>query len=57
MKDLRQIKWLRDATGKPTGDLDKSDWERTHVSDAHSCRIAQEWGLRPAALERPEIVF
>jgi PBSX family phage terminase large subunit len=57
IKDLRQVKWRRDAAGNPTGDLDKSDRERTHVSDALSYLVAQEWGLRPPAGERPGIVF
>lgn len=48
IKDLRQVRWRRDSAGNPTGDLDKSDPERTHVSDALSYLVAQEWGLRPS---------
>ena len=52
IKDLRQVRWHRDSTGNPTGDLDKSDAQRTHVSDALSYLAAQEWGLRPSGGER-----
>jgi hypothetical protein len=48
IQDLRQVRWKRDAAGNPTGDLDKSDPRRTHISDALSYLVAQEWGLRPA---------
>jgi len=47
LKDLRQVRWRRDAAGNPTGDLDKSDPQRTHLSDALSYLAAQEWGLQP----------
>jgi len=56
IKDLRQVRWHRDAAGNPTGDLDKSDAQRTHVSDALSYLVAQEWGLRPSGGERPGFV-
>jgi phage terminase large subunit len=56
LKDLRQVKWHRDATGNPTGALDKTDPQRTHVSDALSYLVAQEWGLRPAGGERTGLV-
>jgi PBSX family phage terminase large subunit len=56
LKDLRQVRWHRDAAGNPTGELDKSDPKRTHVSDALSYLVAQEWGLRPLGGERPGLV-
>ena len=56
LKDLRQVKWRRDSSGNPTGDLDKSDQQRTHVSDALSYLIAQEWGLFPSGGQRPGLV-
>lgn len=55
IKDLRQVRWRRDSAGNPTGDLDKSDPQRTHVSDALSYLVAQEWGLRPSAGAMPGI--
>jgi hypothetical protein len=57
LKDLRQVRWRRDSAGNPTGDLDKSDPHRTHVSDALSYLVAQEWGLRPYAGEMPYSLF
>jgi PBSX family phage terminase large subunit len=56
LKDLRQVKWRRDSSGNPTGDLDKSDQQRTHVSDALSYLVAQEWGLFPSGGARPGFV-
>ena len=56
LKDLRQVKWRRDSSGNPTGDLDKSDQQRTHVSDALSYLVAQEWGLFPSGGMRPGLV-
>ena len=56
IKDLRQVHWHRDATGNPTGALDKSDAQRTHVSAALSYLVAQEWGLRPFAGVLPELM-
>ena len=47
IRDFKQVKWNRDSAGNPTGDLDKSDWQRTHTSDALSYCIAKEFGLRP----------
>jgi hypothetical protein len=54
IKDLRQVRWHRDASGNPTGVLDKSDSQRTHTSDALSYLVAQEWGLRPYSGPRSE---
>jgi hypothetical protein len=49
IKDLRQVRWKRDAAGNPTPELDKSDPQRTHVSDALGYLVASEFGLRPTA--------
>jgi phage terminase large subunit len=56
LKDLRQVKWHRDSSGNPTGELDKSDPSRTHLSDALSYLVAKEWGLHPSGGERPGII-
>jgi len=45
IKDLRQVRWKRDSAGNPVGSLDKSDSRRTHVSDALSYLVANEFGL------------
>ena len=46
LKDLRQVRWKRDAAGNVLGELDKSDPERTHASDALSYLVAKEFGLK-----------
>ena len=56
IKDLRQVKWKRDAAGNAAVDLDKSDPERTHVSDALGNCVAREFGLRPRVGPRPWFV-
>lgn len=56
IKDLRQVRWKRDAAGNPAGDLDKSDAKRTHVSDALSYLVAKEFGLNPRGGEYPGIM-
>ena len=53
IKDLRQVRWKRDAAGNPVGDIDKSDPRRTHVSDALSYLVASEFGLYGRAGEMP----
>jgi len=53
IKDLRQVRWKRDAVGNPVGDLDKSDPRRTHVSDALSYLVAREFGLHGKSGEMP----
>jgi phage terminase large subunit len=45
IKDLRQVHWKRDSAGNPIGDLDKSDPQRTHLSDALSYLVGKEFGL------------
>jgi len=54
VKDLEQVGWHKDAAGNSTGELAKSDPDRTHVSDAlgymiHSLRKPQG-GPRAGAL-------
>jgi hypothetical protein len=46
IKDLRQVRWRRDNAGNPMGELDKSDPQRTHTSDALSYCVAREFDLR-----------
>jgi hypothetical protein len=47
IRDLEQVTWALDATGRPTGELDKSDRARTHCSDALGYYIAHIFPLRP----------
>jgi PBSX family phage terminase large subunit len=55
-KDLRQVRWKRDSSGNPVGDLDKSDPRRTHASDALSYLVASEFGLHGRAGEMPGLM-
>jgi hypothetical protein len=57
IKDLRQVKWKRDGAGNPMGDLDKSDAQRTHVSDALSYLLAREFPMRAKMGERPGLLM
>jgi phage terminase large subunit len=57
IKDLRQVRWKRDAAGNLVGDLDKADPRRTHLSDALSYLVAREFGLQPRFGDRPERLF
>ncbi len=45
IKDLRQVHWKRDSAGNPIGELDKSEQQRTHLSDALSYLVGKEFGL------------
>jgi hypothetical protein len=45
-RDLEQVAWKKDAAGRSTGDLDKSDPKRTHMSDALGYLIETRWGLQ-----------
>jgi hypothetical protein len=56
LKDLRQVRWARDAAGNVTGELDKSDSQRTHTSDALSYLVAQELGLRGRVGPRAQLL-
>jgi hypothetical protein len=57
IKDLRQVRWRRDSAGNTVGELDKSDSQRTHLSDALSYLVVREFGLYPPAGERPERII
>jgi hypothetical protein len=47
-KDLEQVAWKSDSNGNMTGDIDKSNAELTHISDALGYLIESEFGLRQA---------
>jgi hypothetical protein len=44
IKDLRPVHWKRDSAGNPIGELDKSEQQRTHLSDAFSYLVDEEFG-------------
>jgi hypothetical protein len=45
-KDFRRVQWKRDSAGNTTGQIDKSDVSRTHVSDAYGYFVQKEFGLK-----------
>jgi len=49
IKDFVQVQWKRDSSGNTTGQIDKSDMARTHVSDAFGYFIQKEFGLTSRA--------
>ena len=53
IKDLREVKRKRDTNGSPTGKLDKSNLDRTHLSDALSYLFAHEFPHAAVGGERP----
>jgi hypothetical protein len=48
-RDFEQVQWKRDSSGNTTGQIDKSDMKRTHVSDAYGYFIEYQFGLRSEA--------
>jgi Terminase large subunit, T4likevirus-type, N-terminal len=54
IRDFEQVCWKSDANGNTTGELDKSDQKRTHVSDALGYYLAQAFPMQPKAGERRE---
>jgi len=52
VKDLEQVAWKADSNGRMTGEIDKSNAELTHVSDALGYLIEREFGLREKGGER-----
>ena len=57
IKDLEQVSWKEDANGNTLGELDKRDAERTHVSDALSYLIEEEFGQHGYVGYRQERIF
>jgi hypothetical protein len=47
IKDFEQVCWKTDPNGNALADLDKSDFRRTHVSDAVGYMVAREFPMRP----------
>jgi hypothetical protein len=56
IKDFEQVSWKSDPYGKSLADLDKSDGERTHVSDAVGYLIAREFPMREMG-ERSDLLY
>jgi hypothetical protein len=54
--DLERVSWKADGYGNLCAQLDKSDPELTHVSDALGYLVEREFGLRVATGLRPEFI-
>ena len=52
IRDLEQVGWKLDSNGNTTAALDKSDFRRTHMSDAFGYFIYNQFGLRALSGER-----
>ena len=57
IRDFEQVLWKADAHGNRGCDLDKSDWRRTHASDALGYMIAREFPMRALTGYRSERLF
>lgn len=56
MKDLEQVIWKADGNGNLTGEIDKTNSQLTHVSDALGYLIETEFGLRQAGGPRSTLI-
>lgn len=55
-KDLEQVAWKSDSNGNMTGEIDKSNADLTHVSDALGYLIETEYGLKQMGGPRSGII-
>ena len=46
IRDLEQVAWRTDTQGHRAKELDKSDWRRTHTSDALGYMIARQFPMQ-----------
>jgi hypothetical protein len=53
---LERIHWKCDAHGNALNEIDKSDPQRSHVSDALVYMIAYEFGMRGKFGEKPGLL-
>jgi aspartate ammonia-lyase len=47
IKDFERVHWKTDPSGNTLNDIDKSDVNRTHLSDALGYMIAKEFAMYP----------
>src|SRR5579862_90453 len=57
IRDLEQVVWKADGHGNRGRELDKSDWRRTHASDALGYLIAQQFPMQASAGFRATILL
>jgi hypothetical protein len=56
IKDLEQVSWAVNPTGSSLSEIDKSDPNRTHTSDALGYYIAQAFSMKPKVGFKNEIL-
>ena len=56
-KDLREVRWKRDAAGNSSSTLSNSDPKRTHVSDALGYLVYQKFSMTGSGGERAGMVY
>jgi hypothetical protein len=54
--DLERVHWKSDPHGNALVEIDKSDVNRSHLSDALGYMIAKEFGMRPKSGPKPGIM-
>ena len=47
IQDFERVHWKTDPHGNALGEIDKSDPQRSHLSDALGYMIAREFAIRP----------
>lgn len=57
IQDLERVHWKCDANGNTWAEIDSSDSQRTHLSDALGYMIAREFGMRPVVGEKAVYVI
>jgi len=57
IQDLERVHWKCDANGNTWAEIDSSDSQRTHLSDALGYMIAREFGMRPVMGEKAVYVI
>jgi hypothetical protein len=56
ISDFKLVKWKRDSSGNTTGQIDKSDMSRTHVSDAYGYFVTKEFAMKTTGGPTKEIL-
>ena len=56
IQDFERVHWKADPHGNAVADIDKSDPQRSHLSDALGYMIAKEFAMRPKAGWQPGIM-
>jgi hypothetical protein len=50
--DFERVRWKKDSNSNMLTEIDKSDSERSHLSDALGYFVEREFGMRPKSGEQ-----